>query len=156
VVIFGHNVFIFIPALAMLPELGAVPFSIKRIHNGFSRLDGIVKASEIGLLLEYEVKIFGLVKLQVRELMVPVAEIESVQLKKNWFTTRLVIHTKSLRTLCMMPGSKQAQVTLRVTRSNREKAERLVAMVGVYLSDCTLKAILRQSEDVYGLPKYKE
>jgi hypothetical protein len=153
VVIFDNRLSFFIPYPAMLPELSVVPFSIKKVHNGFSKLEGIARASETGLLLEYEVKILGLVKMQVRELNLPLSEIESIQLKKNWFTTRLIIHTKSLRTLCTVPGSKHAQVILRIPRSNRKKAERLVSMLGFYLSDHTLKAILKQSEDVCGLPK---
>ncbi len=132
----------------MLAEPITVAFSIKKVHQGLSRLEGIAKVSEMGLAFEYEIETLGLLRSRVKELSVPLPEIESIRLKKNWFTTRLIVRTKSLRALRGIPGSKQGHVILRVHRFDRKKAEQLVSMLMLYVSEYALKTALRLSEEV--------
>lgn len=134
----------------MLPEPVSLPFSIKKVHNGFSRMEGIAKASETGLSLEYEIKVLGLLRLPVKEFTVPLSQIESIALKKNWFTTRVVIRTRSLRALNGFPSSQPAQVILSVSRSGRKTAERTVSLLTLYLSDHLLKCVLNGGETFGG------
>jgi hypothetical protein len=131
----------------MVTDPISLPFSIKKVHSGFARMDGIVKVSERGLTIEYEVKVLGLVRLQVRECHIPISEIESYQLKKSWFSTRLVVRTKSLRTLCTFPGSNQAEVVFKIRRSRRKTAEQLIALLGLHTSDYVLQCLLNRTED---------
>jgi len=130
----------------MLSEPIAIAFSIKKVHQGLSKLEGIVKVSETGLILEYEIETLGLLRSRVKELRVPLPEIESIRLKKNWFTARLIVRTKSLRALQGIPGSKQGHVILLVRRSDRKKAEELVSLLMLYVSEYALKCALKLSE----------
>src|SRR4051812_22856398 len=97
--IFGNRFLTSLSFFVMLPEPIAVAFSIKKVYQGLSKLEGIAKVTEMGLAFEYEIETLGLLRSRVKELTISITEIESIHLKKNWFTTRLIVRTKSLRSL---------------------------------------------------------
>lgn len=114
----------------MLSQSVCLPFSIPNLYEGFAQAHGIVKASEVGLTLEFEVKdgLLGVLRSGVKEVQIPIDEIASVDLSFFWFLTRLVIKTRSMALLSKVPQSKAGQVALwSMGPKNREIAQRLVS-----------------------------
>ncbi len=126
-----------IPADALLP----LPFSVARVHAGLSEATGLARLAESGLTLEYQVRLLGLIRFGIREITVPFGEIAAVHLKKNLLQTRIVLQTRSLRTLGTMPGSRTGQLVLRVARRDRETAALLVSALRLHLSELAVNRL---------------
>jgi hypothetical protein len=126
-----------IPADALLP----LPFSVARVHAGLSEATGLARLTESGLTLEYQVRLLGLIRFGIREITVPFGEIAAVHLKKNLLQTRIVLQTRSLRTLGTMPGSRTGQLVLRVARRDRETAALLVSALRLHLSELAVNRL---------------
>lgn len=126
-----------IPADALLP----LPFSVARVHAGLSEATGLARMTEAGLTLEYQVRLLGLIRFGIREITVPFGEIAAIQLKKNLLQTRIVLQTRSLRTLGAMPGSRTGQLVLRVARRDRETAALLVSALRLHLSELAVNRL---------------
>ncbi len=126
-----------IPADALLP----LPFSVARVHAGLSEATGLARLTESGLTLEYQVRLLGLIRFGIREITVPFKEIAAVHLKKNLLQTRIVLQTRSLRTLGTMPGSRTGQLVLRVARRDRETAALLVSALRLHLSELAVNRL---------------
>jgi hypothetical protein len=94
-----------------------------------------------GLTLEYQVRLLGLIGFGIREITVPFGEIAAVHLKKNFLQTRIVLQTRSLRTLDAVPGSRTGQLVLRVARRDRETAALLVSALRLHLSELAVNRL---------------
>ncbi|MGI8883760.1 MAG: hypothetical protein ACR2IA_05905 [Pyrinomonadaceae bacterium] len=72
----------------------SVPF---KIDDNFSQVAGIGKFSSAGVVLEYEGKIFGIIKSGVKESNISVDEIRERKFKTNFVKhgARIEIHTRT-------------------------------------------------------------
>jgi hypothetical protein len=113
----------------------SVPFSIPRTYGGLAECHGLLRGEGDSLILEYQTqdKFLGLFRRRPRAVRIPLAQLESVDLKRRgWFRVRrtLIIRTKGLMPLAGVPGSRQGQIELAITPEDREAAEQFVA--GLY------------------------
>ena len=99
-----------------------VPFKIEGAHGGFSSVDGMAKVSAAGIVLEFEAKIFGIMKTGIKEVRIPVREIEKLKFKKKWFNTTLEIWLNNFQTLSEIP-SKDGRIILKIAKEDRETAQ---------------------------------
>jgi hypothetical protein len=142
-----------IPADALLP----LPYSVARVHAGFSEATGLARMSHAGLTLEYQVRLLGFFRFAIREITVPFEEIAAITLKKNLLYTRIILQTRSLRTLSAMPGSKTGQLVLRVARRDRETAALLVSALRLHLSELAVNRLTNhQAEELPAGPASSE
>jgi hypothetical protein len=115
--------------------MASVPFTIPRACGGLAECHGLLRGEGDSLILEYQSqdKFLGLFRRRPQAVRIPLAQLESVDLKRRgWFRVRrtLVIRTKSLFTLAAVPGSRQGQIELAITPADRAAAEQFVA--GLY------------------------
>lgn len=102
-----------------------VPF---KIDDNFSQIAGIGKFSTAGIVLEYEGKIFGIIKSGVKESKISVDEILDIKLKKGLLkrSAKIEIRTKTFSKLAEVPN-KEGKITLKIERDDIERAEEAVA-----------------------------
>jgi hypothetical protein len=131
----------------MVQEFIRFGFSIPNVwKEGFAEVSGLAKVSEFGLILEFEGIQLGKPKSSVKEVQIPLAEIESVSLKASWLKTEMVVKTRSLNTLNGVPGSGQGEVTLRVPRKEKEAARRAFSVLSLRITEMEVDR-LRQASD---------
>lgn len=99
-----------------------------KIDDGFSQINGIGKFSSAGIVLEFETKLFGIIKMGVKEKRVPLAEIERIKLNKKWFKTTLEIWVNNFTTLSEIPN-KDGRIILHITKEDRPQAEESVILL---------------------------
>lgn len=126
-----------------MPQFISLPFSIANVYQGFAEANGIAKASEAGLLLEFQVKdgLMGVLKSRIKEVQIPINEIFSVELQVIWFVTRLIIRTKSMAILSDVPGNKAGQIALWIARKDREVARELVSVLRLTMTQKELDSL---------------
>ena len=117
-----------------------VPFIIPEINSGFQQAEGLLKLATEQLELEFEVKdaILGLIKSGVKDAVIPFSELKSIEFKKGWFSTKIILEGTSMKTFNELPGSELATCTLKVKRKHREDAERLISQARLQLSEYKL------------------
>ena len=103
----------------------SVPF---KIDDNFSQVAGIGKFSSAGIVLEYEGKIFGIIKSGVKESKISVDEILDVKFKTTFLKrgARIEIRTRTFSKLTEVPN-RDGKITLKIERGDIERAEEAVA-----------------------------
>ena len=108
----------------MKENFTSVPF---KIDDNFSQIAGVGKFSAAGIVLEYEGKIFGIIKSGVKESRIALDEILDVKFKKGVFRrgARIEIRLKSLTKLNEVPN-RDGKITLKLERDDFERGEEAV------------------------------
>ena len=106
----------------------SIPFKIEGAHGGFSVVNGMAKVSRAGIVLEFEAKIFGMMKTGVKEVRVPLGEIEDLKIKKRFFKFTLEIWLNNFKTVSEIPN-KDGRIILQITRDDRLRAEQAVKVL---------------------------
>jgi hypothetical protein len=109
----------------------SVPFKL-HVYGGLAECNGLIRPDGDSLLLEFQTQdnMFGFIRGQPKSVRIPLADLDSVELRGRWFGRKLAIKARSLLSLADVPGSKQGRVELEIARADVPAAERLVA--GVY------------------------
>ncbi len=99
----------------------SVPF---KTESGLSQIDGIGKFSSAGIVLEFESKLFGIIKNGVKESRITLDEILDVKFRKGFFkfAAKIEIRLKSFTQLSELP-SKDGKIMLKIKREDFERAE---------------------------------
>ena len=106
----------------------SIPFKIEGAHGGFTVVNGMAKISRAGIVLEFEAKIFGMMKTGVKEVRVPIAEIEELKIKKRFFKLTLEIWLNNFKTVSEIPN-KDGRIILQLSRDDRTRAEQAVKVL---------------------------
>ena len=103
----------------------SVPF---KMDDNLSQVAGVAKFSAAGIVLEYEGKLFGIIKSGVKESRLAADEILDVKFKKGFFKmgARVQIRLKSFTKLSEMPN-KDGKITLKIVRDDHALAAEAVA-----------------------------
>ena len=111
----------------------SVPF---KTESGLSQVDGIGKFSPAGIVLEFESKLFGIIKGGVKESRIALDEILDVKFRKGVFKrgARIEIRLKSFTRLSEFPNS-DGKITLKLNRDDFERAEEAVLKLQKSLSE---------------------
>lgn len=109
----------------------SIPFHVETFA-GLGKIIGSVQASPNSLKIEYRAtdNIFGGIKSQLHTIDVPVDQLTKVSVKHGIFDSVLVITASSASILGDLPESESGRVQLRVNRSDRELAEKIVQTLG--------------------------
>jgi hypothetical protein len=111
----------------------SVPF---KIDDNFSQVAGVAKFSRAGVVLEFESKLFGIIKSGVKEVRIALNEILDVKFKKGMFKrgARIEIRLKSFAKLNEVPN-RDAKITLKLERDDFERGAQAVERLHKDLSE---------------------
>lgn len=103
----------------------SIPF---KAESGLSQIDGIGKFSSAGVVLEFESKLFGIIKGGVKENKIALDEILDVKFRKGFLKrgARIEIRLKSFARLSEMPN-RDGKIILKLSRDDFERAEEAVS-----------------------------
>jgi hypothetical protein len=114
----------------------SVPFKTESGH-GLSEIDGIGKFSRAGIVLEFESKLFGIIKSGVKEARIATGDILDIKFRKGFLKrfARIEIRLKDFAKLSQLPNS-GGKVTLKIKKDDfdraREAVERLQKDINEY------------------------
>ena len=107
-----------------------IPFTIPFAAR-LAKADGLLRFDGTALLLELQSRdaLVGVVKTELHEVRIPVAEINTIDLRKGFLSTTLDVQTSTLRATRGIPGSTHGRFTLTLSRKDAPAAEMLVRAV---------------------------
>jgi hypothetical protein len=107
------------------PNFTSVPF---KTQSGMSQIDGMSKFSSAGIVLEFESKLFGIIKDGVKEARIAADEILDVKFRKGFLKmgAKIEIRLKDFSQLSKLPN-KDGKITLKINKDDFERASEAVA-----------------------------
>jgi hypothetical protein len=115
--------------------MNSVPFMLGELYQGFAKGHGLIRDEGDGLCLEFQVQdaVVGLIKGDIRQVRIPLADLASVSLERRWFglSTYLVIQGTRMEAVKDVPGMEQGRLVLGIARKDREAAAKFVAELHV-------------------------
>ncbi len=123
-----------------------VPFTTEAFA-GLAKVHGLVHVEESGLRLEFETKdsVIQFFKSGMREVLVPWAELESVDFKKALLSGgMLIIKSVRMAALADVPGHQHGTAKLNIARAHRTDAERVVDMATMRMAEARLAELQRE------------
>lgn len=109
----------------------SLPFSIPAYAH-LAQADGLVRLEGSSLLLEFQIqdRALGLLRSDLKELRIPVSEIEHITLKTGWFRRpRLRVQTETMRVSRQIPGSEHGTFELQFDNQHLLAAKHLMSQV---------------------------
>ncbi|MGE3802090.1 MAG: hypothetical protein AB7H80_13805 [Candidatus Kapaibacterium sp.] len=121
--------------------LYSIPFSFPETYGGLAETDGIARFDGQHLTLEFQVRdaVFGVVKSEVKEILLPVEEIASVHYKRGRFSGRLSI--RSHKIVQEIPVQKGGEFILSFKRRHRDEGEEFASILQLRVSEAKLKRL---------------
>jgi len=104
----------------------SVPFKTESEH-GLTSVNGVAKFSAVGVVLEFEAKLFGLIGSGVKEVRLPIDEILDVKFRKGFFKrlAKIEIRMKTFGKLAELPN-KNGKLTLKLVYDDFDRAQSAV------------------------------
>lgn len=120
-----------------------VPFEIPDVNHGFVEVKGLLHVKKEALSLEFDQRdaFIGVIKSDLKEVTIPFSEIDSLRIKKRFWSTKVEITGTSMRSLREIPGAEQGRCTLKIKRKNREAAENVLSNARLALSEFKLRRL---------------
>lgn len=120
-----------------------IPFKIKNLNYGLAEARGLLHIGEDELVLELESQdtVVGLIKSELKEIVIPFGDVEEINYKSGWFSAKIEIVGKSMKVMNNLPGADHGSATLHIRRRDREKAERVLSRARLELSEFKLKEL---------------
>jgi hypothetical protein len=103
----------------------SIPF---KTESGLSQINGMGKFSSAGIVLEFESKLFGIIKDGVKEARIARDEILDLKFRKGFlkYGAKIEIRLKDFTQLSKLP-SKDGKITLKIKKDDFERAQEAVA-----------------------------
>ncbi|WP_340106038.1 hypothetical protein [Rhodohalobacter sp. 8-1] len=118
-----------------------LPFKKTSVYAGFGSISGLVKFENRTLEIEYQTidEILKYFKSEARQITFQLSDIESVDIKKGWFSYKLFIDLRSLKAINQFPAVKGNRITLKISRANREKLKTFKSSLTLAVSEHKLQ-----------------
>ena len=120
-----------------------VPFKKTYVYAGFGSASGLVRFEDRTLEIEYRTidEIINFFKSDTRQIALKLSDIDSVDIKRGWFSYKLFIDLRSMKSLDRFPAVKGNRITLRISRSNSEKLKNLKSTLALAISEHNLQQL---------------
>ena len=124
----------------------SVPFFINDLYGGFAVARGVLRSGPEDLVLEFNTKdnVVGLLSTGVKQVRIPIAEIESIRLQQRLGRATLRLRTMSMASVVDIPGYSEEGASLRIARRYRNDAKALVSEVDLRIAELRLDELDQQ------------
>jgi hypothetical protein len=121
----------------------SLPFKIKKVFEGLAETNGIISLENDQLKIEFQTKdsIFGVLKSQVKDVKVPLNEIEDVVLKKGYFKKNLYIRLSGLSASAKIPNQDSGEIKVSIDRKHMAAAMAFVSRTKLAVAEHKVKSL---------------
>lgn len=121
----------------------SLPFSIENLNGGFMKVEGILRVEGEQLVFEYQKKdaVVEAYQSELRTEKIPLSELDMLEFKKGWFSTKLILHGKTAASFGDLPGEELTERVLKVKRKHRNVAANISSNLNLKLSEQKLNEL---------------
>ena len=123
--------------------MDAIPFKTHETYAGFAETDGILGLEQNELIIQFQTKdgFLGALKSKVKEISIPIHQIQSITYKKGIFSPSLTFVVNDLKLMQELPGYGEGEVTLKFKKKYRDPLMDLRAQVERNITEHKLKLL---------------
>jgi hypothetical protein len=128
----------------------SLPFKITNLFSDLAEAHGLVTMEGDFLRMEFQTQdaILGLLKSQLKEIRIPIQELNSAIYQKKLFGTKIILRANKLTTLSRVPGHEKGQVVLEISRKDRDIAEQLTSSLDMKITEMNLSRLDKELDDL--------
>lgn len=114
-----------------------LPVKQTDVYGGLAEITGLIRKQDSMLVLEYQVKddVFGMFSSNIKTLELPFFQIESIEVKKKWFSTKFEIYLNRLPAVKKPLHLKENCLSFDINRKDLEKARNLRSNLLIIISE---------------------
>jgi hypothetical protein len=114
----------------------SVPFTLSGVYADLAHVQGVARLDGDDLVLEFRMtdNFVGVFQSALKELRIPLDEIEEVHFRRRFFSGVLTIRARSMRALDAVPGVNDCELGLNCKRRHRNEAQQLATAVTLQLA----------------------
>ena len=129
----------------MQKTLSSLPFTFPDVYEGLAEAEGLLVLGTDAIVLEYQIKdaFTGAFKSGVKQVALPIAQIDDVEYRTNFLRTDITIQVNSMELVQDVPNAKQGRVRLKIPRKLRREAAALAYEVSIRVSDRKIEKLER-------------
>jgi hypothetical protein len=119
----------------------SLPFVIDELNGGFMKVEGILSVEKNSLTFEFQKKdaVLEAYKSDIMTDEIPFSELDMIEYKKGFFSSKLILHGKKASTFRNLPGNELTTRTLKVKKKNREIAANISSKINLEISEMKLR-----------------
>ncbi|SRR5690606_37039483 len=111
----------------------SVPFKIDEVHGGFTEAGGAVYVDGDDLVFEIETALMGMWNRKTRTYRLDLTDLEDVRHKRTLAGDKLLLRTRPLDLLSVIPGAREGTLTLKVKRKDRRALNALLDRLDLWV-----------------------
>lgn len=121
----------------------SLPFLIDDLNAGFMKAEGILSVNGNKLHFEFQIKdaVMEAYKSEVKEAELDLRDLDLVEFKKGFFSSKMIIHAKKAKTLEILPGNDLVERVLKVKKKHRETAASMASTLNMKISEYKLSQL---------------
>ena len=121
----------------------SLPFFTDDLNGGFMKLEGILRIEGDELTFEFQKMdaVFEAYKSDLKEIRIPLRDIDMAEFKKGLFGTKLILHAKRAAVFKDLPGNDLTTRLLKVKRKYRDVAASVSSKINLRVSEIKLKEL---------------
>lgn len=121
----------------------SLPFVIDQLNGGFMKAEGILSVEKGKLTFEFQKKdaVLEAYKSDIMTDEIAFSELDMMEYKKGFFSSKLILHGKKAATFKNLPGNELTIRTLKVKKKDREVAANISSRVNLELSEMKLREL---------------
>lgn len=126
----------------MIEEI-SIPFYNDDVYGGFAIQNGLIHVDSNFLTVEFETKdnVFKIVSSGLQIIKIPLNGIQSIEFKKGFFSSKIILSTKSLKYLANIPGNESNTVTFKIKKKDKDLALMSVSQIQLLLAENKLNSL---------------
>jgi hypothetical protein len=117
--------------------MNSVPFKIRYLLGNLARVEGVARLEPDALVLEFSTVdgLVGVLRSRVKEVRIPLNDIESVAFKRGWFSGKVRVVTRRVSALEAITGAQGPEIDLKCRRRHRVAADELASALRLQVTD---------------------
>lgn len=112
----------------------SVPFATGDVHGGFSEGRGAIRVDDDEVVIEVQVKVFGMFDRSAQTFRFELTDLEEVHHRRTLFGDRLTIRTRPMGLIGDVPGSTEGALLLKFKRRHRRDVDALLDRLDLWIT----------------------
>ena len=112
----------------------SVPFATGDVHGGFSEGRGAIRVDGDEVVIEVQVKVFGMFDQSARTFRFELTDLEEVRHKRGILGDKLTIRTRPMGLIGDVPGATEGALLLKFKRRNRRDVDALLDRLDLWIT----------------------
>ncbi len=118
----------------------ALPFKIDEVFEGFAEVDGLININKSSLIMEFQTRdaIFGVIKSNVKKVVLNAEDLIEIKVKKNWFSANMIIVANTFLAGKGLPKATGNELVLEIKKKDLDTAMQIASLMNMKISEIRL------------------